>query len=59
MYATDQNTANQNTMILQIGTSWAVCTRTAVPVILARFPHRQEAVQWQQDHEARVTSKAA
>jgi len=46
-------------MILQIGTSWAVCTRTAVPVILARFPHRQEAVQWQQDHEARVTSKAA
>lgn len=46
-------------MVLQIGSSWAVCTRTAVPVILARFPHWQDAVLWQRDHEQRVTPHAA
>ena len=41
------------TILLQIGIGWAVCTRTAVPIILARFPERATAHAWQQDHEQR------
>jgi hypothetical protein len=52
-------TSDKATMLLQIGTSWAVCTRAPVPIILARFPQWQDAVQWQQDHEARVRPRAA
>ena len=55
---TSQGT-NNTTMLLQIGSSWAVCSRTPVPVILARFKNRREASQWQCDHEARVRPKAA
>jgi len=51
--------SNKATMLLQIGTSWAVCTRTPVPVILARFPQREEAIRWQADHESRVKPQAA
>ncbi|MDP6890991.1 MAG: hypothetical protein QF471_06645 [Phycisphaerales bacterium] len=53
------STSEKSTMLLQIGTSWAVCTRTPVPIILARFPQRPDAVRWQQDHEARVRPQAA
>jgi len=56
---THSTSSDSTTMVLQIGTSWAVCTRTAVPVILARFAHRQEAIVWQRDHETRVTARAA
>ena len=53
------NDSNKATMLLQIGTSWAVCTRTPVPIILARFPQREDAIRWQADHEARVRPQAA
>ncbi len=52
-------TSDKATMLLQIGASWAVCTRTPVPIILARFPQRQDALRWQTDHEARVRPHAA
>jgi len=51
--------SDKATMLLQIGNTWAVCTRTPVPVILARFPQRLEAVRWQQDYEARIRPQAA
>ncbi|MDG2476395.1 MAG: hypothetical protein P8M32_00685 [Phycisphaerales bacterium] len=53
------NVSDKATMLLQIGTSWAVCTRTPVPIILARFPQREDAIRWQADHEARVRPQAA
>jgi hypothetical protein len=55
----DSTTSTNATMLLQIGTSWAVCTRTPVPIILARFPQRDQALRWQNDHEARVRPQAA
>jgi hypothetical protein len=59
---TNETTARfttNTTMLLQIGSSWAVCSRTPVPVILARFDNRADASQWQCDHERRVQPKAA
>ena len=56
---TTARSTNTTTMLLQIGSSWAVCSRTSVPVILARFENRSQASQWQSDHEARVQPKAA
>ena len=47
------------TMLIQLGNSWAVCTRSAVPVILERFEARSEAMEWQQYHEARIARTAA
>lgn len=47
------------TMLIQLGPSWAVCTRSPVPIILERFETRSEAVQWQQYHESRLTAHAA
>ena len=47
------------TMLIQLGNSWAVCTRSAVPVILERFETRSEAMEWQQYHEARIARTAA
>ncbi len=58
-YSPEPTAPSTKTMLLQIGTSWAVCTRTPVPIILARFPKRQDAVLWQSDHENRVNAKAA
>ncbi|MDP7069889.1 MAG: hypothetical protein QF561_00900 [Phycisphaerales bacterium] len=58
-YSPEPTASSAKTMLLQIGSTWAVCTRTAVPVILARFPKRQDAVQWQADHEHRVGTRAA
>ncbi len=58
-YQSPSSTSEKATMLLQIGNSWAVCTRTPVPIILARFPQRLDAVRWQQDHEARVRLQAA
>ncbi|MCP4838125.1 MAG: hypothetical protein GY894_02010 [Planctomycetes bacterium] len=58
-YSPEPTASPTKTMLLQIGSSWAVCTRTPVPVILARFPKRQEAAQWQTDHESRISVKAA
>jgi len=46
------------TMLLKIGAGWAVCTRTAVPIILARFPKHAAAYAWQQDHEQRIRPAA-
>lgn len=46
------------TMLLKIGSGWAVCTRTAVPIILARFSDRDSAWAWQQDHEQRIRPAA-
>ncbi|MCH2135657.1 MAG: hypothetical protein MK101_03630 [Phycisphaerales bacterium] len=45
-------------MLLKIGAGWAVCTRTAVPIILARFSDRIDAVTWQRTHEQRVRPAA-
>lgn len=59
MRTDDSTTSTNATMLLQIGTSWAVCTRTPVPIILARFPQRDQALCWQNDHEARVRPQAA
>jgi len=46
------------TLLLKIGSGWAVCTLTAVPIILSRFEDRDAAVQWQQGHEHRVRAAA-
>jgi len=46
------------TMLLKIGAGWAVCTRTAVPIILARFEHREAARTWQAGHEQRTRAAA-
>ena len=46
------------TLLLKIGSGWAVCTLTAVPIILSRFENRDAAVQWQQGHEHRVRAAA-
>ncbi len=54
---TSTTTANA-TLLLKIGSGWAVCTRTAVPIILARFNDRAAAKAWQADHEARVRTAA-
>ena len=47
-----------STLLLKIGSGWAVCTRTAVPIILARFDDRDTARQWQEGHEQRVRTAA-
>jgi hypothetical protein len=51
-------TPGTTTMLLEIGAGWAVCTRTAVPIILARFPDRHAAQTWQQNHEQRIRTAA-
>ncbi|MDP7029850.1 MAG: hypothetical protein QF733_06490 [Phycisphaerales bacterium] len=56
---TTSNPAAPTTMLLQVGSSWAVCSRTPVPIILARFAHRRDAAQWQSDHERRVAHPKA
>ena len=55
---TDTTTTTKATLLLKIGSGWAVCTRTAVPIILARFDDRQAAYDWQCAHEARIRSAA-
>lgn len=60
MTPTSHHPAAAHTMVLQVGAGWAVCTKTTVPVILARFEHRSEAAAWQSAHEARMSpAKAA
>jgi hypothetical protein len=49
---------HSTTMLLKIGEGWAVCTRTAVPIILARFAHREAARSWQSGHEQRTRAAA-
>jgi hypothetical protein len=48
-----------STMLLQLGKNWAVCTRSAIPIILERFSSRAEAMEWQQYHEARLARTRA
>lgn len=58
MTAPSTSTTPRNTLLLKIGSGWAVCTLTAVPIILSRFEDRDTAVQWQQGHEERVRAAA-
>lgn len=55
---TPETTTPHTTMLLKIGSGWAICTRTAVPIILARFTERTSAMEWQQAHEARIRPAA-
>ena len=59
MHSQFESSEAQSTLLLQIADSWAVCTRTPVPIILARFSTRDEAVRWQWGHESRRAATAA